>query len=65
LIWYRVLKTGILKNGFTGFNREKFCQRCVGYGMLVSDVMMLADDCTPYKCCIISLALATIADLLE
>jgi hypothetical protein len=34
-------------------------------GMLVVDVLVLADDCTLYKCCIISLALETVADLLE
>jgi hypothetical protein len=36
-------------------------------GMVVADVLVLADDCTctPNKCCIISLALETIAELLE
>jgi orotidine-5'-phosphate decarboxylase len=29
------------------------------------DVLVLVDDCTPYKCCMVSLALETIADLLE
>jgi hypothetical protein len=35
--------------------------------MLVADVLVLADadDCTPYKCRIISLTLEPITDLLE
>jgi hypothetical protein len=34
-------------------------------GMLVADVLVVADDYTPYKYCMVSLALQTIADLLE
>jgi hypothetical protein len=32
---------------------------------LVADVLVVADDCTPHKCCMVSLALMTITDLLE
>jgi hypothetical protein len=34
-------------------------------GMLVADVLVVADDYILYKCCMVSLALETIADLLE
>jgi hypothetical protein len=34
-------------------------------GILVADVLVVADDCAPYKSCMVSLALETIADLLE
>jgi hypothetical protein len=31
-------------------------------GMLVADVLVVADDCIPYKCCMVPWALETIAD---
>jgi hypothetical protein len=34
-------------------------------GKSVAAVLVVAYDCTPYKCCMVSLSLETIADLLE
>jgi hypothetical protein len=45
--------------------KQSSAEYVLAAGMLVLDVLVLADNCTPYKCCIISLTLETIADLLE
>jgi hypothetical protein len=32
---------------------QSYAEDVLAVGMLVTDVLVLADDCTPYKCCII------------
>jgi hypothetical protein len=34
-------------------------------GMFVADVLVVTDDCTPFKCCMVRWAMETIADMLE